>query len=59
MYNNLRNTWLSRLCKPANFLDLSENEKLKVVLNHPDNVRPTAQYVLALMDYRSLVNDKY
>ena len=59
MYNNLRENWLKKVSKPENFFDIPETEKLKIVLNDTNNVRPTAQYILALMDYRSLVNDKY
>ena len=59
IYKNLREIWLKRLVKPGNFDNLSVGEKLKIVLNHPDNVRPTAQYIVSLMDHRSLVNVKY
>ena len=39
MYNNLRQTWLKKLCIPENFNRLPKNEKLKLVLNEAENVR--------------------
>ena len=59
IYNDLRHEWLSKLCIPDNFLQLSEQEKLKIVLNYPENVKQTAQYLIKLIDLRSLVNKAY
>ena len=59
MYNDLRHVWLNKLCIPENFRQLSEQEKLKIVLNKPENVKQTSQYLIALMDLRSLVNKAY
>ena len=58
-YNNLREAWLSKLMKPDNFLHLSPQDKLKLVLNEPENVRHTAQYLVSLMDLRRLLNKQY
>ena len=58
-YNNLREAWLSKLTKPDNFLHLPSQDKLKLVLNDPENVRHTAQFVVSLMDIRRLLNDQY
>ena len=59
MYNNLRQTWLNKLCIPENFHNLERDEKLKIVLNEPQNVRHTAQYLVSVMDLRCLLNKSY
>ena len=59
MYDSLRQLWLEKLNVPFNFVDLPIEEKLKLVLNHDQNVRPTAQFVVSLMDLRSLKNKDY
>ena len=58
-YEHLRESWLSKLSKPDNFVHLPPKEKFEYILNKPENVRHTAQYLVALMDLRSLLNDKY
>ena len=58
-YENLRETWLSKLQKPDHFLTLSAQEKFKLTLNDPRNVRHTAQYLVNMMDLRRLLNDQY
>ena len=59
MYNRLRNAWLEKLCIPDNFHDLTKNDKLVFVLNKSENVRHTAQYLISVMDLRSLLNKSY
>ena len=59
MYNDLRQTWLENLFIPGNFNSLSKSEKLKLVLNEAINVRLTAQYIVSVMDRRSLLNKVY
>ena len=59
MYNDLRQTWLVNLFIPGNFNSLSKSEKLKLVLNEAINVRLTAQYIVSIMDRRSLLNKVY
>ena len=58
-YGNLRAAWLKKLSKPDNFLTLPQSEKFKLVLNNPENVRHTAQFVIKLMDLGRLLNDQY
>lgn len=59
VYNDLRQGWLNKICIPDNFLVLPGEEKLGLVLNHPENVKPTAQYLIQLMDLRNLKNKDY
>ena len=59
MYNDLRRQWLRKLCIPENFNELTKAEKLKLVLNESENVRHTAQYIVSVMDQRSLLNKVY
>ena len=54
-----RLSWLNKLLLPANCLDLDETEKLKLVLNRPENVRHTAQYLVSVMDLRCQLNKVY
>jgi hypothetical protein len=58
-YNSLREAWMSKLAKPEHFLQLPPQDKLKLVLNEPANVRHTAQYLVSLMDLRRSLNKKY
>ena len=58
-YNNLREAWLSKLTKPDNFSHLPPQEKLKLVLNKPENVRHTAKYLVSVMDLRRQLNKQY
>ena len=59
VYNDLRQGWLNKICIPDNFLVLPGEEKLSLVLNHPENVKPTAQFLIQLMDLRHLKNKDY
>ena len=59
MYKNLREAWLSKLTKPENFSHLPPQDKLKLVLNKPENVRLTAQYIVSVMDLRRQLNKHY
>ena len=59
IYNDLRQVWLNNICIPDNFPVLPREEKLSLVLNHPENVKPTAQYLIQLMDLRRLKNKDY
>ena len=58
-YENLREAWFTKLTKPENFLQITPQDKLKLVLNEAENVRHTAQYLVAVMDLRRLINDQY
>ena len=59
MYKDLRRSWLKNIRIPENFNDLTKAEKLKIVLNDPENVRITAKYIVSVMDLRSLLNTVY
>ena len=52
-YSDLRHAWLLRLEIPDNFDLLSLEEKLKLVLNHPTNIKPTAKFIIDAFNARS------
>ena len=54
VYHDQRVEWLKKLCTPGEFDSLPIREKFKIILNNPDNVRPTAKYLVNIMDFRSL-----
>ena len=43
---------------PPNFSELPEVEKFRLVLNNPENVKYTAQFVINIFDIRSKVVNK-
>ena len=43
---------------PTNFIDLSEVEKPQLVLNNPENLKVTAQFVISSFDGRIKVLNK-
>ena len=47
IYHELRQSWLNKLCIPDNFSQLSEVERLKLVLNKSENVKHTTQYLIS------------
>jgi hypothetical protein len=51
-YTNERTAWLSSLEKPEHFINLSTEEKLKLVLNLDKNVKKTAQFIIEIYDKR-------
>ena len=57
-YQIEREKWLNKMVIPPNFTDLSEVEKLRLVLNNPENVKLTAQFVISSFDVRSKVVNK-
>ena len=59
VYNDLRRIWLNKICIPDNFESLPREEQLKLVLNVPENVKQTSQYLILLMDLRRLQNKDY
>ena len=59
VYNDLRQSWLNKICIPDNFQSLPREEQLKLVLNVPENVKQTSQYLILLMDLRRLQNKDY
>ena len=58
-YNNLRDVWMSELSLPDNFLNIPPSDKMKYVLNSPENIKPTDRYLVAALDLRRLVNKSY
>ena len=58
-YNSLREAWLQKLDLPADFENLTQIEKMNIVINVPENVKPTAKYLVAALDLRSTVNKDY
>ena len=58
-YQMLREAWISKLNIPHNFLELPEEDKLRLVLNTPENVRPTARYLVSAIDHRRSLNLTY
>ena len=54
-YQTERLAWLEKLNVPNNFLLLSQNSKLDLVLNNHHNVKTTAQYIINIFDKRSKI----
>ena len=44
-----------KLTTPENLLELPEEEKVGIVLNHPSNVKLTAQFLINIFDIRSKI----
>ena len=57
-YNNLRNSWLADLVKPDNFENLDQGSKLGIALNLPENIKPTAQFIISAYNMRSKIINK-
>ena len=58
MYTELRDDWLKRInCN--NLISMQPSDEFKLVLNEPENVRQTAQYIVKAMDLRSNLNKQY
>ena len=58
-YSEQREAWFSKIDTPSNFLNFSVKEQLHIVLNEAKNVKHTAQYLVKVMDIRSLLNNSY
>lgn len=58
-YDHLRQVWLAKLNKPPDFSTLLHHDKFKVVLNDPNNVKYTAQFLIDMLDLRRLLNNLY
>ena len=54
-YNDLRTVWFDKLTLPDNFEALENYEKLSLVLNCPENVKCTAQYIVDAFNLRSKI----
>ena len=57
-YNDLRTSWLQKLVKPDNFDTINEGEKLCIVLNAPENVKSTAQFIIDAYHMRNKIVNK-
>ena len=57
-YQHERQSWLQKLTIPENFQELQPEFKLDLVLNNPDNVKITSQYVINIFDKRSKIVSK-
>ena len=58
-YDNLRQVWLNKLTIPPEFSTLPNYDKFKIVLNDPNNVKYTAQFLIDMLDLRRLLNNLY
>ena len=58
-YDNLRQVWLNKIIKPPDFSTLPSHEQFKLVLNDPNNVKYTAQFLIDMLDLRRLLNNLY
>ena len=58
-YSDQREAWFAKMNIPQSFSNLPDKNQLQLVLNEPDNVRHTAQYLLKVVDSRSLLNKLY
>ena len=54
-YRNERDDWFRKLTLPPNFDQMTVGNKLKLVLNDPSNVKPTAQFIAKAYDIRSKI----
>ena len=59
MYSELRANWINKIDTSNEFSSLEPCEKFKVVLNRPENVRHTAQFIIKSMELRSILNKQY
>ena len=57
-YSMLRREWLNKLTVPQHFNYLDQCDQLKIVLNHPENVKPTSQFIISAFDMRSKIINK-
>ena len=54
-YNDIRQTWLSKLDLPEGFGLLSDHEKLDAMINDINNVKQTAQFIIDAFNMRSRI----
>ena len=58
-YVHLRTVWMNKLNLPDDFEELTLIKRMSVVLNTPENIKPTARYLVAALDLRRLLNKAY
>ena len=56
-YEELRSQWYQDMALPDNFRDLEVEQKLDIVLNKPECVKKTSQFILTCLDHRSKLID--
>ena len=54
-YQNLRQSWLSKLQLPENFYFLPPDEQIAIVVNDENNVKLTAQFITDAFNQRSKI----
>ena len=54
-YSDLRNNWFNLMNLPYNFHTLCDYEKISLVLNTPELIKPTANFILQAFDMRSKI----
>ena len=52
-YNDLRQSWLEKLELPDNFSERSEADQISLLVNTPEYVKPTAQFIIDAFELRS------
>ena len=57
-FENLRMCWMQKVTKPENFTNLDEGTRLKIVLNDPNNVKTTAQFLVDAFNMRRKMLNK-
>ena len=57
-YSNLRTLWLASIVLPQNCNNLPLSNKFDIIFNTPENVKPTANFIIAFMNMRSLLLNK-
>ena len=54
-YGNEREVWFGKMTLPDNFDALDFQQKFMLVLNHPENVKPTANFILNAYNIRNQI----
>ena len=52
-YLDIRQAWLSKLDLPENFDQFTNDNKLRILINEINNVKPTAQFIVEAFNMRS------
>ena len=52
-YNDLRQSWLEKLELPDNFSERAEADQISILVNTPEYVKPTAQFIIDAFELRS------
>ena len=54
-YKEEREKLFKQMTVPEEFNALCDDEKLKLTLNEPSNVKPVAQFIIKALDFRSTI----